>query len=206
MSTFTQIAIDIMPLNQTHLTLIVEEDENYSRLLVKAFRKKSPHCQLEFFLNGQALLDRLNQIGRILPDLILMDLSARDLGGLSALRQVRQDQRLKWIPALTLSDSHSPSDIALSYEAGTNSHVIKPVRLKELYQFVEMTRRYWLETINTPFGVGQSHQKKHCLSDRALFDNCIDFLPVSKPFSQKNWAMFYVYGAKLNEGVFVSIN
>lgn len=139
-----------MPLNPKRLTFIVDDNEDYCELLKRAFADNYPNCRLEFFFSSQALLDRLEEVGGTLPDLIMLDLMMPELDGLATLTKLKQSQRLKRIPTVIVSVSDSPEDINNCYHEGVNAYVMKPARLDDLRYMVDVICRYWLDTAQLP--------------------------------------------------------
>ena len=89
---------------------------------------------------------------RDVPALVLLDLKLPKLGGIEVLRQVREDERTRYVPVVILTSSSEEEDIVASLESGANSYVRKPV---DFTRFVEQVKRlhvYWLLVHETPGG------------------------------------------------------
>lgn len=71
------------------------------------------------------------------PDLILMDVQMPEMGGLSAMQQIRQDANLAQTPIIALMAQAMPSDRDRCLAAGANAYVSKPIRLKGLANLIE---------------------------------------------------------------------
>ena len=132
------------------LTFIVDDNADYHKLFKTAFEEVCPNTQPKFFFSGLALLERLNQPGRPLPDLILLDLFMPGMDGLTTLNHIRQNPRLVKIPTIILSVSDSQSDLLNCYQAGANSYIKKPAVIEDLKHFIDVTCRYWLEVVQIP--------------------------------------------------------
>ncbi|RCR70984.1 response regulator [Larkinella punicea] len=130
---------------QTYLTWIVDDDEEYGTLLTKAFSEKKLDSRLDFFLSGQLVLEKLDDVDGELPDLILLDLVLPKRDGIDILLAIRSNPRTMHIPVLIVSTSTSPATISLCYQLGVNAYVMKPGQFDDLAYFVNSICRYWLE-------------------------------------------------------------
>ena len=66
------------------------------------------------------------------PDLILMDIVMPEMGGLEAMRRLRQGPASKEVPVIAISASASGDNQASSLAAGANAFLPKPVDLEQL--------------------------------------------------------------------------
>jgi two-component system response regulator len=89
---------------------------------------------------------------REVPALILLDLKLPKLGGIEVLRQVREDQRTRYVPVVILTTSSEEEDIVASLENGANSYVRKPVDFGHFVEQVQRLQVYWLLVHEPPQG------------------------------------------------------
>src|SRR5690349_4216511 len=78
------------------------------------------------FSDGPSVLDTLTAEGGPLPDLLLLDISLPGMDGITLLRQIRSQERLKQIPALALTAHAMKSDKESLIAAGFNAYLSKP--------------------------------------------------------------------------------
>jgi len=69
-----------------------------------------------------------------LPTLILLDLNLSKIDGLIVLKQVRANEKTKFLPVVILTSSKEDIDVLSAYDCGANSYVRKPV---DFIQFTE---------------------------------------------------------------------
>ena len=84
-----------------------------------------------------------------LPAVVLLDLNLPKLDGLTVLKSVRADERIKHLPIVILTSSDEDKDRLSAYEHFANSYVQKPV---DYDHFVAASRDlglYWL-VLNRP--------------------------------------------------------
>ena len=86
------------------------------------------------------------------PALILLDLKLPKLGGIEVLRQVREDERTRYVPVVILTSSSEEEDIVASLENGANSYVRKPVDFGRFVEQVQRLQVYWLLVHEPPQG------------------------------------------------------
>src|SRR3982074_3513972 len=82
-------------------TLFLVEDNQDNADLIRDLI--GDYYRLICFSDGPSALAALNQGGAALPDLLLLDISLPGMDGITLLRQIRLQERLKQIPALALT-------------------------------------------------------------------------------------------------------
>jgi CheY-like chemotaxis protein len=116
--------------------LLIAEDSEDSRFLLREFLKKGPY-ELTFAENGKEAMDAA---GSQPFDLILMDIQMPVMDGLTATRLIREGEREAGRPAtplLALTGNARKADIELSLAAGCNAHVLKPISQSELLKTIQ---------------------------------------------------------------------
>lgn len=86
------------------------------------------------------------------PAVLLLDLKMPRVDGLAVLRALRADPVWRRLPIVVLTSSRQESDIAASYESGTNAFVVKPVDFREFVATVGQLGWFWgtvNETVET---------------------------------------------------------
>jgi CheY-like chemotaxis protein len=134
--------------------LLVDDDANDVELTLDAFNEARLTNQIDVARSGMEALDRL--FGRILrpdggrephPDLILLDLKMPRVDGFEVLRQIKAAPGLRRIPVVILTSSREEGDLAMSYDTGANSYLVKPVSFEGMLSVVRTIHDYWL-TVN----------------------------------------------------------
>lgn len=131
--------------------LLVEDNDDDVALTLRALEKNNLRNGVVIARDGKEALDWLfcrgEHAGRNaneLPELILLDLNLPRVDGLEVLRQIRADDRSKYLPVVVLTSSARDRDVVQSYQLGANSYVQKPVNFTD---FIDATRQlglYWL--------------------------------------------------------------
>lgn len=67
----------------------------------------------------------LEKVKEIIPDLILLDLVMPKMGGEEVIQNIKQDENLKNIPIIVISNSGQQSEIESIFELGIKDYVIK---------------------------------------------------------------------------------
>jgi CheY-like chemotaxis protein len=132
------------------LVLIAEDDADDQLMLRQAFRHVGFTGEMEFCRDGAELVQRLQQVGRRMPSLVLLDLKMPRMGGLEALEILRADPRLKSLPIITFTTSDMPRDVRTAYELGANAYLRKPVGLEALRDIVKSVKNFWLDLATLP--------------------------------------------------------
>jgi CheY-like chemotaxis protein len=127
--------------------LLVEDNEADAQLIVEGLSETILPYKLHIVEDGQAALDYLRQrppySGASLPDLILLDLNLPRKNGMEVLEETKSDHRLRRIPVLVLTSSHSEADVLAAYDHGANSYLRKPSSLEEIYDLMKTLEHYW---------------------------------------------------------------
>ncbi len=133
------------------IILLVEDNPDDEELSLRALRQSHLINEVVVVRDGEEALEYLfatgryaARDGRILPQVMLLDLKLPKLGGLDVLKQVRADARTCFLPVVILTSSSEDEDILSSYRLGANSYVRKPV---EFHRFVDAVQRlglYWM--------------------------------------------------------------
>ena len=84
------------------------------------------------------------------PDLILLDLNLPRMNGREVLAEVKSDPRLKQIPVVVMTSSHSDDDIAAAYSLNANCYVTKPLELDQYIGIVQSIEDFWCGTAQLP--------------------------------------------------------
>lgn len=142
--------------------LLAEDDESYALLLKCAFKDAGFDHQLHHvndgaeamaYLKGEAqYADRLRYP---VPCVALVDLKMPKVNGFELLEWIRHHSQCRHLPVVVLTLSDEIRDIQKAYSIGANSFLVKPPRVEELKQIVEMIDSYWLKlnrTENQPQG------------------------------------------------------
>ncbi len=66
------------------------------------------------------------------PNLLLLDLKLRGMGGLDFLRWIRQSPALRSMPVVVLTGMVGASSLNRAYELGIEAYLVKPLGVREL--------------------------------------------------------------------------
>ena len=140
------------------LVLLFADDDLDDQLLVKeAFEENRLANKIHFVNNGEELLDYLNQRGKFSdpalsprPDLILLDLNMPKVDGREALKEIKQDKKLRQIPVVVLTTSKAEEEIIRTYDLGVNSFISKQVTFSAMVQIVQTIEAYWFQIVKLP--------------------------------------------------------
>lgn len=136
--------------------LLVEDSRMDVELTLDAFRENRLSNTIYPAGNGQVALDYLHGTGEFadrtaypLPDIILLDLKMPVMDGHEVLKRIKQSPRFRRIPVVVLTSSKEEGDLALSYDNGANSYLVKPVSFEGFLEVVRRIDDYWV-CLNVP--------------------------------------------------------
>ena len=131
--------------------LLVEDNSSDEELTLRALRKANIRNKVVVARDGADALDYLFVRGAHadrdpteVPQVVLLDLNLPKVSGLDVLRMIRTDERTKLLPVVILTSSKEDTDLALGYELGTNSYIVKPVDFIQFADAVRQVGLYWL--------------------------------------------------------------
>jgi chemotaxis family two-component system response regulator Rcp1 len=97
------------------------------------------------FLRGEA-----GHEGRLLPDLVLLDLNLPKKGGREVLDEMKSDPDLKHIPVIVLTTSEDEADVLQSYRLHANAYVTKPIAFTAFLETLQQLEGFWLQVVRLP--------------------------------------------------------
>lgn len=111
--------------DDTPLTILVVEDNRIERMFMEEQIKDLGHAMM-MAENGLQALETLRGLERPV-DVILMDKMMPVMDGLTAVRQIKDDKRLRHIPIVMITGAASAKDIQEGIDAGVFYYLAKPV-------------------------------------------------------------------------------
>lgn len=132
--------------------LLIEDNPDDEVLTMRALQKSGVRNDIRVARDGVEALEALlggDAGASPLPVLILLDMKLPCVDGVEILRRIRADQRTALVPAIVLTSSSSPEDMAASYRSGANAYVRKPIQFDEFVKAVDAICRFWL-LVNEP--------------------------------------------------------
>lgn len=79
----------------------------------------------------------------IIPDIIILDLNMPKINGIEFLTVLKNDEQLKYIPAIILTTSNNPKDIHECYKIGIAGYIVKPLKYDDYVKKIQKTLEYW---------------------------------------------------------------
>ena len=142
------------------LSLILADDDMDDCLLFKEALEKLP---VPTFLTqvhyGDHLMQWLMTRTNDLPDAVFLDLNMPRKNGFQCLTEIRQHEKLKFIPIFVISTSYEKEIADLLYKNGANYYIRKPNEFSKLRYIVHQALRLLLK-----FGAAQPPKEKFLLT------------------------------------------
>ena len=144
-----------MTSNTVQRIWIAEDDADDRLMIQEAFAEIGMGDGVVFFHDGQNLMQQLNalveaQSRDALPHLVVLDLNMPRKDGREALREIKADHALRFIPVVILTTSKSPEDIRNAYALGANCYITKPVTFESLLSTVQTFHTFWFGIARLP--------------------------------------------------------
>ena len=113
-------------------TILIVEDNEKNMKLVRDILRHKGHATLEAATGEEGVRLAVEQR----PDLILMDIQLPDIGGIEALRRIREHAALDAIAVIAVSASVMPDEQHKIVTSGFDAFVTKPINLKHFLDTV----------------------------------------------------------------------
>ena len=133
--------------------LLVEDNPGDVELFRRGLRAGKISNHLTVAASGADALAQLRRVsGEAVsrPQLILLDLHLPDMSGFDLLAAVKADPRLRRIPVVVMTSSHTETDVVRSYELQASGYVTKPFDPAEFVRTVLVVKDYWLCLVRLP--------------------------------------------------------
>jgi two-component system response regulator len=131
--------------------LIVDDDEDFHRVFVRAVEKSRMDADLFGVKDGPAAIDYLlgdepyaDRERFPFPDLVFVDLKMPRMDGLALLKKLRTKVGLQDLPIIVLTGSDAPTDVASAYSLSASAFHHKPSSFDGLVSMVKTVVPLWL--------------------------------------------------------------
>ena len=131
-----QVARDRERVFEGRRVLLVEDDVRNVFALTRALEPRG--LSVEIARNGREALARM--AGTPAIDLVLMDVMMPEMDGLSAMREIRKENRWRSVPVVALTAKAMPDDRQACLQAGANDYIAKPIDVEKLLSLL----RVWM--------------------------------------------------------------
>ncbi|MBI2428044.1 MAG: response regulator [Ignavibacteriales bacterium] len=115
--------------------LLVEDNPNHAELTTRALKMHNLAENFVWVKTGEEALDFVFARGMYedrnivnTPKVIFLDLKLPKKSGLDVLRELRADERTKYIPVVMISTSREEKDVVEGQRLGLNGYIVKPDR------------------------------------------------------------------------------
>jgi len=138
-----------------HVDILLVEDSPSDVLITReAFEEFKIFNTLHVVDDGVEAMAFLRQEGKYAsmprPDLILLDLNLPRKNGREVLAEIKANPRLKHIPVVILTTSHSEQDVLQAYGQHANCYIVKPVGFDNFVEAMKSIRQFWFSLVTLP--------------------------------------------------------
>ena len=136
--------------------LLVEDNDDDAELTLAILKECDPATGVDVVRDGAEALDYLHRRDAYTarpdgdPVVVLLDIKMPKITGVEVLREVKSNEKLKFIPVVMLTSSREAQDLRECYRLGANGYVVKPVDAKHFTQVITNIGAYWAATNEPP--------------------------------------------------------
>lgn len=125
------------------LNILLIEDDTIEVMKFNRVVKnlEHPHRIVEANNGEEALTMLKNKV--ILPDIIILDLNMPRINGIEFLGILKEDDTLKYIPAIILTTSGNHKDLLECYRIGIAGYILKPLKYEDYTDRIKKLIDYW---------------------------------------------------------------
>lgn len=153
--------------------LLIEDDQALASVL--QYNLKQAGYEVHLANEGN---DGYLQAGRILPDLVVLDLMIPGIDGMEVCRRLRAGEETRQIPIIMLTARSAESDQLNGFDAGADDYVTKPFSVKVLLQRIQALQRRARDREGTTDLVSSNGITVDRLRHRVLLDDrTLDLTP-----------------------------
>jgi CheY-like chemotaxis protein len=138
--------------------LLVEDSKKDIELTLEALALYNLANRVDVVRDGEEALDFLfhrrkyQDLSEGLPVVVLLDLKMPKVDGITVLKEIKTNDRLKSIPVVVLTSSREDFDLETCYKLGANAYVVKPVKFSEFVDAVQKLGVFWALVNEPPLG------------------------------------------------------
>jgi CheY-like chemotaxis protein len=123
--------------------LLVEDDCVDVMAIQRVLKELEVHNELVHAANGEEALAYLQDKDHEMPCVILMDLNMPKMNGIELLKALKEDERLKDIPAVVVTTSAEKQDVTRSVEFGAVAYIVKCFSYGEFRERMKAIQPYF---------------------------------------------------------------
>jgi chemotaxis family two-component system response regulator Rcp1 len=141
--------------NGRPIEILLAEDSSTDVMLTKAALKFAKmRNNLHVVKDGVEVMSFLRKEGSYAgvprPDLILLDLNMPRKDGREVLTEVKEDEKLRFIPVVVLTTSQAQEDVIKAYGLHANCYISKPVDFQQFTNVVRAIDNFWFTVVTLP--------------------------------------------------------
>lgn len=123
--------------------LLVEDDKIDVMTIKRAISDLGLSIVIKHVNNGQEAIDYLVNDKNPYPDLILLDINMPVMNGLEFLKERKNYEVARLIPAVVLTTSRNEADRFQCFKSCIAGYIVKPVDYKEFVKAISVIESYW---------------------------------------------------------------
>ena len=131
---------------------LAEDNLDHAHLATECLRSGKPDIDIGHFPDGPSLLSALKartDCGRVMPNLLLLDLNMPGMDGFEVLATIKKNTALRSIPVVVISTSKMVEDIRRALLLNANSYSVKSMDYELWERTLLGIRDYWCEIDQT---------------------------------------------------------
>ena len=129
--------------------VLADDDSDDCFFFEEAVTTFIPPANFTAVHDGEQLMKLLGDETNKLPDVLFLDLNMPRKNGFECLTEIKKHEKLKHLPVVIFSTSHSYDDINITFKTGSDIYVRKPSNYEQLLQLIQHALPMAAENIAT---------------------------------------------------------
>lgn len=120
--------------------------ESFSQII----KHRDPDNKIIKLEHVNDILKKLNNENNSKPNIIIIDIQPGNKDAIDAIRDIKNNKRLKYIPVIIIKQEREEDSIFQFYASHVNCFILKPNDSGKLFEVLKAIDEFWLEVVKLP--------------------------------------------------------
>ena len=131
-----ETTVKMQPITRSLNVYLADDDKNDCLLFKDALAELPVTVNLTIVHDGEQLIDLLTQKGKMLPDVLFLDLNMPRKNGYASLGQIKRNEKLLDLPVIVFSTANEQEKVKGVFRDAAHYYIRKPAKFSELKEVI----------------------------------------------------------------------